>query len=149
MKAQSRSTTIALYAVAALLLANLVAVLAKDNTPTLLPVAFAQQQQGQNRQAPIAGGAGLFVMPAQLSGNTWGCYLMDVDRGTLCVYQFLPGARQLQFVASRNFAQDTRLSNFNTSPTPTEIQELVNKQDQAIRTGAAAPGADQPKDNNP
>jgi hypothetical protein len=148
MKAPSRSTTIALYAIAALLLANLVAILAKDTTPTLLPVAFAQQQ-GQNRQAPIAGGAGLFVMPAQLSGNTWGCYLMDVDRGTLCVYQFLPGARQLQFVASRSFAQDTRLANFNTTPTPTEIQDLVNKQDQATRTGAAAPGAEQPTDNNP
>ena len=146
MKLQSRSNTIALYAIAALLLANLVAVLAKDDAPALLPAAFAQQD---GRQAPIAGGAGRFVMPAQLSGNTWGCYLMDVDRGTLCVYQFLPGARQLQFVASRNFAQDTRLANFNTTPAPHEIQDLVNKQDQGNRAGAAAPDVDVPKVNNP
>ena len=145
MTPQPRSTTFALYAIAALLLANLVAVLAKDSAPALLPAAFAQQPQG--RQAPIAGGAGLFVMPAQLSGNTWGCYLMDVDRGALCVYQFLPGARQLQFVASRSFTQDTRLANFNTVPAPHEIQDLVNKQDQGNRNGAAAPGAEQPKDN--
>lgn len=146
MKPQSRSTNIALYAIATLLLANLVALLAKDSAPSLLPVAFAQDAQ-QNRQAPIAGGAGLFVMPAQLSGNTWGAYLMDVDRGTLCVYQFLPGARQLQFVASRSFAQDTRLANFNTTPAPHEIQDLVNKQNQGNRTGAAAPDAVIPKDN--
>ena len=145
MTPQPRSTTFALYAIAALLLANLVAVLAKDSAPTLLPAAFAQQQQG--RQAPIAGGAGLFVMPAQLSGNTWGCYLMDVDRGALCVYQFLPGARQLQFVASRSFTQDTRLANFNTVPAPHEVQDLVNKQDQGNRNGAAAPEVELPKVN--
>lgn len=142
MKAQSRSTTVALYLIATLLLANLVAVLAKDSTPSLLPAAFAQE-----RQAPIAGGAGLFVMPAQLSGNTWGAYLMDIDRGTLCVYQFLPGARQLQFVASRSFTQDTRLANFNTTPAPNEIQDLVEKQNRGNRTGVAAPDAVLPKDN--
>ena len=148
MKAKPHPTTVVLYAIAALLLANLVAILAKDNAPSLLPVAFGQDPQ-QNRQAPIAGGAGLFVMPAQLSGNTWGCYLMDVDRGTLCVYQFLPGARQLQFVASRSFEQDTRLANFNTTPAPHEVQDLVNKQDRGNRTGIAAPGLDQPEVNNP
>src|SRR4051812_532870 len=128
------STAIALYLVAALLAANLIATLSRSDTPSILPAAFAQ-----NRQAPIAGGGGLFVMPAQLSGNTWGAYLMDVDRGTLCVYQFFPGNRQLLLVASRKFTNDTRLENFNTSPTPGEVADLVEKQAKGIRVNAPPP----------
>lgn len=126
------ATTIGLWAVAALLLANLLATWSKNEYPSLLPAAYAQ------RQSPIAGGAGLFVMPAQLSNNTWGCYLMDVDRGTLCVYEYFHG-RGLQFAAARNFTNDTKLGNFNTTPTPQEIADLVLKQNQAIRGGAPTP----------
>lgn len=132
-----------LYFVAALLLANLLVLLAKG------PGEWSATAWGQ-RQGPIAGGAGLFVMPAQLSGNTWGCYLMDVDRGTLCVYQFLPGSRQLQFVAARNFLHDTKLGNYNTMPAPSEIADLVAKQSQAVRgTGATAPSPGQRGDESP
>src|SRR3954471_22308920 len=128
------STAIALYLVAALLAANLIATLSRSDGPAILPAAFAQ-----NRQGPIAGGGGLFVMPAQLSGNTWGAYLMDVDRGTLSVYQFFPGTRQLQFVASRKFTNDTKLENFNTTPTPNEVSDLVEKQAKGIRTNQPPP----------
>lgn len=142
---QSRVTNIALYAIAALLLANLVAMLCRSEGVSLLPAALAQ------RQAPIAGGAGLFVMPAQLSANQWGCYLMDVDRGTLCVYQYQPGSIRLQFVAARNFTNDLKLANFNTLPTPREIGDLVSKQEQAVRGPAStAPAGDEAasRDNN-
>src|SRR5688572_12089820 len=117
------STTVALWVVAALLAMNLAATLAKRDG---LSVAWAADAPG--RQGPIAGGCGIFVMPAQLSGNTWGAYLMDIDRGTLAVYQFFPGTRQLQFVAARNFTNDTKLSNFNTLPAPQEVVDLVDKQ---------------------
>jgi hypothetical protein len=130
-------TVVALYVVAVLLAANLVAVLAGRGDTPMLPAAWGQ------RQAPIAGGGGLFIMPAQLQSNVWGCYLMDIDRGTLCVYQFLPGSRQLQFVAARNFTFDTRLANFNTAPSPAEIRELVEKQDQSGRP-VIQPGAVEP-----
>ena len=69
-------------------------------------------------------------MPAQLSNSTWGCYLLDVDRGTLSTYQFFPGASQLKFVSARNIRNDTSLQNFNTTPPPAEILDLVNKQNQ-------------------
>lgn len=128
---QINATAIGLFAVAALLLANLVATLGQRES--WLPAALAQ------RQAPIAGGAGMFVMPAQLSHNTWGCYLMDVDRGTLMVYQFLPGASKLQFVAARNFNNDRGMTNFNTSPSPQEIADLVERANQQLRTGAPTP----------
>jgi hypothetical protein len=117
----SKPILVALYVVGGLLAANLLLQLAPRGPA--LPEAWAQP-----RQPPIAGGAGIFVMPAQLSGNTWGCYLLDVDRGTLCCYQYLPGSRELQFVAARNFRNDVQLTNFNTSPSPAEILNLVNKQ---------------------
>jgi hypothetical protein len=127
------SLTVALWTVAALLLANLIAAMTHSDAPALLPAANAQ------RQAPIAGGGGLFIMPAQLSSNNWGAYLMDIDHGTLCVYQYLPGTKQLQFVSARKFTSDTKLENFNTSPSPQEIADLVDKQNKAIRSGAATP----------
>ena len=127
-------TTVALWVVAALLGMNLVATLARRDG---LSVAWAADAPG--RQGPIAGGGGIFVMPAQLSGNTWGAYLMDIDRGTLAVYQFFPGTRQLQFVAARNFTNDTKLANFNTLPAPHEVVDLVDKQNKA--RGAAEGGA--------
>jgi hypothetical protein len=123
-------TAIALYLVAALLALNIIITLSRDSAPSFLPAAYAQ------RQPPIAGGAGLYVMPAQLSGNTWGAYLLDVDRGTLCVYQFFPGAKQLQFVAARNFVHDQKLKNFNTTPPPQDIADLVEKEAKAIRPAA-------------
>ncbi len=124
MKNVSKSFVVGVYLAAALLAVNIIVTLSRSDFPAILPAAYAQ------RQAPIAGGAGIFVMPAQLSGNTWGCYLIDVDRSTLCCYQYLPGTRELQFVAARNYRNDTQLSNFNTSPSPADIQNLVNKQNQ-------------------
>ncbi len=135
-------TAVALWAVVALLLANLLVMVSRSDTPSFLQPAWGAQQP------PIAGGAGLFVMPAQLSGNNWGCYLMDVDRGTLCVYQYHPGSRRLEFVSARNFINDTKLQNYNTAPTPQEILDLVNKQAQAIRGAAPAPGAPTERQEN-
>lgn len=138
------ATTVGLYLVGFLLAANLVVTLSRGDGPTLIAPAMAQ------RQAPIAGGAGIFVMPAQLSVNTWGCYLMDVDRGSLCVYQFQPGAIQLKFLAARNFTNDIKLGNFNTAPTPQEVADLVTKQNQAVRaTAAPEPGDDRVRKDNP
>src|SRR4051794_37805358 len=92
---------IALYLNAGLLAVIAIAMLARSGPPQFLPVAMGQRAP---EQAPIAGGAGVFVMPAQFSTNLWGCYLMDVDSQTLCVYQYFPGEKQLRLVASRNFA---------------------------------------------
>ncbi len=122
-----RNLVWALYVNAALLVAILVVLVARGGEPRFMPVAY-----GQN-QPPIAGGAGVFMMPAQFSANTWGCYLMDVDAQTLCAYQYYPGDKQLKLAAARNFRFDRRLSNFNTVPSPQEIQDLVQREQQAMR----------------
>src|SRR4051812_11494798 len=100
----------ALYANAAVLCAILVVVLFKDSSP---PAALAQMQQ-----ASIAGGGGVFVMPGQLSKDTFGCFLLDVDAQTLAVYRY-DLDKQLRLAAVRNFRFDRKLANFNTSvPSP-------------------------------
>jgi hypothetical protein len=116
----------ALYVNAALLAVLIVVLLARSDAPALLPAALGQQQ-------PIAGGAGIFVMPAQFSTNTWGCYLLDVDQMTLCAYQYMPGDKNLRLVAARNFTHDRRLGRFNTVPDPQDVRDLVQAENAPAR----------------
>jgi hypothetical protein len=80
-------------------------------------------------QQPIAGGAGLFVMPAQFSETRWGCYVMDVDTQTLVAYEYTPSNRSLRLVAVRNFRYDRQLENHNTFPEPAEIKAMLEKKE--------------------
>lgn len=129
MHAPGRSIwlTAALWANAAALALLAVSLRGRDAAP-----AFAQQQ-------PIAGGAGVFVMPAQLAPNAWGCYLLDVDAQTLAVYHYLPDKLQLRLLAARNFRYDRRLGNLNTSPPPGEVRELLEREAQPFRSAEPAP----------
>lgn len=126
-RSRQRPLVLALYLNAAALLAIVVVLLFRDNNPSILPAAY-----GQN-PLPIAGGAGLFIAPAQFSDKNFGCYLMDVDQQTLCAYMFFPGDKQLRLIAARNFRYDRRLGMYNTDkPTPDEVKSLIDKE-QATR----------------
>ena len=86
----------------------------------------------------------------QFSINTWGCYLLDVDRDTLCAYEFFPGDKELRLIAARNYMYDRQLQDFNTVPSPLEVQRLVDEEKRSGRvigshTEAAEPEAP-PKD---
>lgn len=129
----------ALYLNAALLAGILIVVLSRDSAPTLVAPALGQQQPA------IAGGVGLFAIPAQFSTNTWGCYLMDVDNQTLCAYQYLPGEKKLRLMATRNFRYDRHLGQYNTEPSPAEIKDLLDQQQNARREPAVP--APQPTPN--
>jgi hypothetical protein len=72
----------------------------------------------------------LFVTAGQLSPNTWGCYLMDTDHQTMCVYQYAPSETTLRLVAARSFRYDRMIGNFNTAPPPSEIRDLSERQEQ-------------------
>lgn len=129
----------ALYVNAAILLAILAAICSRSNSiPSLLPEAFAQNQPA------IAGGAGLFVVPAQLSDRLWGCYLLDADAQTLCCYQYWPGEKVLRLVAARDIHYDHRLKNFNTDPDPEFVKSMLDKEAKGIQPGK--PPADSPKE---
>ncbi len=128
--------TVALYLNAALLAGILLTMGSRSSIPQILPVAAGQIQP------PIAGGAGVFIMPAQFSTNLWGCYLMDVDAQTLCAYQYQPGEHQLRLMAARNFRWDRHLGNYNTAnPSPAEVKDLVEKE----QAGARGEPAKQPQ----
>ena len=122
----SRSSLLplALFANAAALGLVGFALLARESGPSVLPAAMAQQAP-----QPIAGGAGLFLMPGQLSSSNWGCYVMDVDRQTLMVYKYLPGENWLKLAAARDFSYDRRLRNFNTDPKPGDIKKLTESEE--------------------
>jgi hypothetical protein len=117
-----RAITIGLYVNAALLAGVLLVLVGRDGPP-MIPAAMAQQAP-----QPIAGGGGLFLMPAQLGPSVWGCYVMDVDRQTLMVYDYTPGEKMLRFRASRGFSNDRRMLRFNTEPSPEEIRNLADKE---------------------
>jgi hypothetical protein len=132
----------ALYVNAALLLAILAAMLARSDSPTLslTPTAFAQAQQ------PIAGGAGLFIVPGQFSSSIWGLYLMDVDQQTICAYSVTGNPPQLKLLCARSFRYDRQLKNYNVGGlSPDEVKDLVEKEKNTNRVtgGAAQPPAAQ------
>lgn len=138
----NRSLLVALYLNAALLLAVVVALVGRGSAPAFLPAAYGASLSPQ----PIAGGANLYLMPAQFSQTTWGCYVLDIDTQALCAYRYRPtnDGTDLQLVAVRKISYDRKLSNFNTSPTPTEVRQLVEQAAQGIRGQGNSPASTNP-----
>jgi hypothetical protein len=145
---------VALWVNALLLGGILVVLLGRSNSPSFFPAAFGQDQSHLPlAPQPIAGGAGLFLMPAQFATNIWGCYIMDVDRQTLCAYRYDPSEKQLLLVAARGFQYDRELKNFNTGNgngemSPGEVEKMVaaQKQDERVKAPPVpAPPAETPQ----
>src|SRR2546426_10144368 len=133
-KRRRHAVAVALYVNATLLLAVLIALLSRGGpTVSFLPKAFAAEGQ------PIAGGGNLYLMPGQMSLNAFGCYVMDTDQQTLCVYQYYPGEKDtaLRLVAARNIRHDRRLARMNTIPDPSDVEKWV----EAERTRGRVPRA--------
>lgn len=127
---------VALYANAAVLGVILLVILGRTissgGLAWLDDPAYGQQAQ------PLAGGGSLFLMPAQLSSNTWGCYVLDANGQTLTAYQYYSGEKLLRLVAARNIRFDRQLGNFQTSPPPGEVEQMVERE-RAARSGPAEP----------
>ena len=131
---RTKGLALALWVNAGLLGVIAFGVVSRGDLPGVMPVAAAQNQ------GPIAGGGGVFIMPAQFSNNVWGTYLLDVDSQTLAAYTYLPGQRQLQLVAARTYKYDRRLQNFNTAtPSPNEVKELLDREVRIQEQVAPAP----------
>ena len=145
-----RPMSLALGANAAALALIGVALLARPDGPSFLPSAVAQNQ------LPMAGGAGVFIVPAQFSSlpsGRFGCYLIDVDAQTLSAYEMSTATAaapsQLRLIAARSFRHDRRLGNYNTFPPPGEIEALNEKAQVQIRAAQPADRAPaNPEDPN-
>jgi hypothetical protein len=141
-RTRGNPVAVALYINAALLLAILAVLITRGSGPmSILPRAF-----GAEGGQPIAGGGSLYLMPGQMSLNTFGCYIMDTDAQTLCAYQFYPGEKELRFVAARNFRHDRRLGNFNTIPDPRDVEKWVEVE---RNRGKSPPAADRARRGAP
>lgn len=143
---RNRPLLFALYLNAALLAGVLLVLLGRGQTPNLISAAYGVPPP---QTPPIAGGANLYLMPAQFSVNTWGCYIMDIDAQTLCAYQFYPGDKLLRLVCARNFHFDRKLKDFNTLPHAVEVEKLSNMENEAMRANEQPPAPQSPesKDN--
>lgn len=126
------AVVVALYVNAALLTGVLATLVFKDTSLSVLPAARAAD-------GPAMGGGGnLYVIPGQFSERRYGCYLMDTDAQTLCVYQFDGASTKLRLIAARNFRHDRRLSQLNTDPDPKEVEMMVETE-RSGRRGQARP----------
>ena len=125
---------LALYANAVALGLVALALLARNESrfPSMIPAAY-----GQNQPA-IGGGAGVFIVPAQFSQTTYGCYIMDVDAQTMCAYQFVPGEHNFRLVAVRTYKYDRKLNDYNTTPHPNEIKGAGGKRTSRSAGGRSA-----------
>jgi hypothetical protein len=109
----------------------LVLLLAVVRGGELMPAAFGQVPSSGQSDVRFV------VTPAQLSVNTWGCFVLDTSNQTMCVYQYSPGEKILRLHAARGISQDMQLKNFNTTPAPAEVTDLVETASR-IKRGAPA-----------
>jgi len=79
---------------------------------------------------PVAGSAAsgsVMVVAGKVARDTYGLYMVDLDKRTICVYESLAGTGKLRLVAARTYAYDRELDEYNTEPSPREIRKLVGK----------------------
>ena len=131
---------VALYLNAAGMLVLALVLLLRPSGATFVPAALAQDQ------LPIGGGAGVFIVPAQFSDTSYGCYIMDVDAQTLCAYQYY--GKQLKLVAARNFRWDRRLNRFNSDgPSPDEVRQMIEQEQADARVRESTEPKRNPEQN--
>jgi len=130
----SRAVTVALYLNAALLALIAVALFTRDGAASISLIPTARAAEGP----AMGGGGNLYLIPGQFSERTYGCYVIDTDAQTLCVYRFDGAATTLKLIAARNFRNDRRLGHLNTAPDPKEVEVMVEAE-RAGRKGRAGP----------
>ncbi len=83
-------------------------------------------------QAVNSGGArGIFAFSGQLSSNTYGVYMIDVDAMTIWTYEYLPGKSCLRLAGARTWRYDRYLENHNVCDLPPEaVEQMIEQQRQ-------------------
>ena len=86
-----------------------------------------------------AHGSKVVAVAGKVTPETYGLYLLDLEHGTICVYQYLPATRKLRLMAARTFLFDRKLEVYNNAaPTPREVKHLVEQQ-RSLRTAPGQP----------
>jgi len=88
----------------------------------VLPAALAQA----TRQA---GARGVFAFSGQLSENSYGLFLVDVDAGTIWCYEYLEGKKKFRLAGARSWLFDRYLEDQDfLGPSPDEVEQMVEQQ---------------------
>lgn len=122
--ADSRPRSQAVWWVIAVSLAVIAFAMILRSGQPLLPPSLAQPMSR-------AGAGGIFAFSGQLSPNTHGVFMVDVDTMTIWCYEYLSGPRELRLVAGRSWMYDRYLENFNCQgPPPEAVQKLIDQERQ-------------------
>ena len=79
-------------------------------------------------QVTSVGGNDMLVVGGQITKDSYGLYLVDMKRQSVCVYQWLPATRKLRLMAARTFKYDVQLDEYNADkPTPRDVKRLVEQ----------------------
>ena len=79
-------------------------------------------------QVTSVGGNDMLVVGGQITKDSYGLYLVDMKKQSLCVYQWLPSTRKLRLMAARTFKFDVQLDEYNADkPTPSDVKRLVEQ----------------------
>ena len=85
-----------------------------------------------------AGARGVFAFTGQLTKNSYGVFMVDVDAYTLWCYEYSTSKNMLRLVAGRDWRYDRYLRKFSTEPMPDVIQQMV-EDERAAAIQAANP----------
>jgi len=98
--------------------------------------ALTHSAMAQGFRPATAGG--IMAFTGQIDKDIYGIMMVDVDAGTLWVYQYRK-AGNLKLLAARSWLYDRYLEEYNTDkPTPSEVAQLVASQQQKVQQNATA-----------
>lgn len=95
--------------------------------------AQAPRWDGAALAQPVSSGGarGVFAFSGQLSKNSYGIFMVDVDAMTLWAYEYQPQKECLRLAAARTWRYDRYLENHNGCDLPPEaIEKIVEDQRQ-------------------
>jgi hypothetical protein len=86
------------------------------------------------------GTGGIMAFTGQIEKDMYGIVMVDVDAGTLWVYQYRKAGNQLKLLAARNWIYDRYLEEYNNAqPTPSEVSQLIAAQQKGLNTPNTTP----------
>ena len=103
----------------------------------------------------FAAPSNVMAVTGQITRDSYGIYLVDLNNQTLCVYQYVSPQKKLRLLAARTFAFDSQLDDYNTEPSPREIRALVRQHPRLTVVEPPAvepttqPGGESPDDVSP
>lgn len=75
-----------------------------------------------------AGAHGVFAFTGQLTKDSYGVFMVDIDTGVIWCYKYLSSKNVLQLVAARDWRYDRYLEDFATEPATEVVREQVEAQ---------------------